>query len=198
MENRPEFLAFTLGLTKMGITIALLNTNITGSLLIHAMEISKVKAIVISSLREENWKSVECESFLEPIVNPNLLQGLPIFWFLGQGSPSWTIPSSWNSFHSQVSTVYRHTILKFNFDPKSPSLSSSSSSPPPPRPSKKIRDSISSRDPLFYIFTSGTSGVSKAAKFSHKRFIGAAVTWSGPSQLKTGDAYYITLPLYHG
>ena len=64
-------------------------------------------------------------------------------------------------------------------------------------------------------------GPSKAAKFSHKRWcvendtlllllvnvcimlfmklrIGCALTWSGPSGLRAGDKYYITLPLYHG
>jgi fatty-acyl-CoA synthase len=61
-----------------------------------------------------------------------------------------------------------------------------------------LRSGIHERDPFVYIFTSGTTGPSKAAKFSHKRWVGCAVTWAGPCGLNSGDSYYIPLPLYHG
>eukprot|EP00128_Syssomonas_multiformis_P012337 Colp12_sorted_trinity150504_noHs@18630 len=63
---------------------------------------------------------------------------------------------------------------------------------------RSIRAAVQARDPLFYIFTSGTTGKSKAAKFSHLRFIGAGLAWAPPCQLTSSDVYYITLPLYHG
>jgi acyl-CoA synthetase (AMP-forming)/AMP-acid ligase II len=53
-------------------------------------------------------------------------------------------------------------------------------------------------DPAFIIFTSGTSGASKAALFSHKRMIGAGVAWSIRTAMTQEDNCYITLPLYHG
>lgn len=53
-------------------------------------------------------------------------------------------------------------------------------------------------DPAFVIFTSGTSGPSKPALFSHRRMIGAGVAWSLRTFMKEDDSCYITLPLYHG
>ncbi len=53
-------------------------------------------------------------------------------------------------------------------------------------------------DPAFVIFTSGTSGPSKPALFSHRRMIGAGVAWSLRTFMKEEHNCYITLPLYHG
>jgi fatty-acyl-CoA synthase len=61
-----------------------------------------------------------------------------------------------------------------------------------------VRSRIGLDDPLFYIYTSGTTGPSKAALFSHRRFIGAGLTWSRPMGLTHLDKYYVTLPLFHG
>ncbi|KAJ3330732.1 hypothetical protein HDU76_004994 [Blyttiomyces sp. JEL0837] len=144
MENRPEYLAMTMGFAKAGATIALLNTNLVGPLLTHAITTSKAK-LVISSIGKRD----------------NLLSAIT------DGPEKGWKPSVLTSQKSM-------------------------------RPEKSIRDGLTARTPLYYIFTSGTTGPSKAAKFSHRRFIGAAVTWSGPSGLKRGENYYITLPLYHG
>ncbi|NEO19741.1 MULTISPECIES: AMP-binding protein [unclassified Moorena] len=66
------------------------------------------------------------------------------------------------------------------------------------RTSAKHRRQVTLDDPVVIIFTSGTSGRSKPALFSHRRMIGAGIAWS----LRTGMSYdskcYITLPLYHG
>lgn len=53
-------------------------------------------------------------------------------------------------------------------------------------------------DAAFVIFTSGTSGPSKPALFSHRRMIGAGIAWSLRTFMKPKDRCYITLPLYHG
>ncbi len=53
-------------------------------------------------------------------------------------------------------------------------------------------------DPAFVIFTSGTSGPSKPALFSHRRMIGAGVAWSLRTFMTEEHNCYITLPLYHG
>ncbi len=37
MENRPEYLAIWLGLTRIGVTVALINTNLSGDLLAHSL-----------------------------------------------------------------------------------------------------------------------------------------------------------------
>ena len=53
-------------------------------------------------------------------------------------------------------------------------------------------------DPAFVIFTSGTSGASKGALFSHRRMIGAGIAWSLRTGMSSEDNCYIPLPLYHG
>jgi len=53
-------------------------------------------------------------------------------------------------------------------------------------------------DAAFVIFTSGTSGPSKPALFSHRRMIGAGVAWSLRTFMDEQSVCYITLPLYHG
>ncbi|MDY0401896.1 AMP-binding protein [Sulfurovum sp.] len=53
-------------------------------------------------------------------------------------------------------------------------------------------------DPAFVIFTSGTSGPSKPALFSHRRMIGAGVSWGLRTGMESSDSCYISLPLYHG
>jgi len=53
-------------------------------------------------------------------------------------------------------------------------------------------------DPAFVIFTSGTSGPSKPALFSHRRMVGAGVAWSLRTAMNSEDNCYISLPLYHG
>jgi acyl-CoA synthetase (AMP-forming)/AMP-acid ligase II len=53
-------------------------------------------------------------------------------------------------------------------------------------------------DPAFVIFTSGTSGPSKGALFSHRRMIGAGIAWSLRTGMTSEDNCYISLPMYHG
>jgi acyl-CoA synthetase (AMP-forming)/AMP-acid ligase II len=52
--------------------------------------------------------------------------------------------------------------------------------------------------PAFVIFTSGTSGLSKGAKFSHRRLIGAGVAWGLRTGMTMADRCYIALPMFHG
>ncbi|MEN9835153.1 MAG: hypothetical protein RL011_1346, partial [Pseudomonadota bacterium] len=57
---------------------------------------------------------------------------------------------------------------------------------------------VSLSDPAFVIFTSGTSGTSKPALFSHRRMLGAGIAWSIRTAMSESDRCYICLPLCHG
>ena len=63
-------------------------------------------------------------------------------------------------------------------------------------PPRSIRADLVGADPLFYIFTSGTTGLPKAARFSHARFM-AAGTYHLFSGFTRKDVLYCALPLYH-
>jgi solute carrier family 27 fatty acid transporter 1/4 len=46
MENRPEFVATWLGLSKLGVITALINTNLKQQALVHSITIAKSKVII--------------------------------------------------------------------------------------------------------------------------------------------------------
>jgi len=70
--------------------------------------------------------------------------------------------------------------------------------PWPGRPPRTARGHITLADPVVIIFTSGTTGRSKPALFSHRRMIGAGIAWGIRTGMTADDRCYITLPLFHG
>lgn len=48
MGNCPEFICTWLGLSKLGVTTALININLKGKSLVHCINIAKSKAIIYS------------------------------------------------------------------------------------------------------------------------------------------------------
>jgi fatty-acyl-CoA synthase len=61
MENRPEFLATWAGLAKLGVTTALLNTNLTGRALRHALAASRARHLVVGSECLDRYATAEGE-----------------------------------------------------------------------------------------------------------------------------------------
>ena len=76
-------------------------------------------------------------------------------------------------------------------------LAAAVSSSPTDRPDRSIRAGIGAQDRLCYIYTSGTSGLPKAANISHFRYLGAAVSAAGVARISADDRSYVALPLYH-
>ncbi|MCR5877249.1 long-chain-acyl-CoA synthetase [Phenylobacterium sp. J367] len=64
-------------------------------------------------------------------------------------------------------------------------------------PDKGVREDIRARDTALYIFTSGTTGLPKAAKITHQRAQLYMRGFAGSTGAKASDRIYITLPLYH-
>jgi fatty-acyl-CoA synthase len=60
------------------------------------------------------------------------------------------------------------------------------------------RAGIVMADPLYLIFTSGTTGLPKAARMSHMRFLNAGEMMAGLMEFGADDVIYCVLPLYHG
>ncbi len=49
MPNRPEYLAIWLGLTRAGATVALLNTNLTGTSLAYCIDIVAARHVIVAA-----------------------------------------------------------------------------------------------------------------------------------------------------
>lgn len=46
MENRPEFVCIWLGLSKLGVIVPLINTNLRQNSLVHSIQIAKCQALI--------------------------------------------------------------------------------------------------------------------------------------------------------
>ena len=62
-----------------------------------------------------------------------------------------------------------------------------------------ITNDVTLGDNAFYIFTSGTTGLPKAAVLSNRRYLqSASLSHTAGLQCDRSDRLYICLPLYHG
>ena len=49
MPNCPEYLAIWIGLTRVGVVVALLNTNLSGEVLAHSINIVSPRYVIVAS-----------------------------------------------------------------------------------------------------------------------------------------------------
>lgn len=164
MENCPEFIISWLGLSKIGITVALLSTVVEGALLSHAVSVSACQRVFVSP------------RYINRVLSCELPSKMPVY----------IIPNSESIIPSPLSdsVILIPTLSDLDF--------------PSSRPSASLRTAIQSHDAHVLIFTSGTTGRSKAARFNHRRFIGAGITWGRHMRMSSADKYYQSLPLFHG
>jgi fatty-acyl-CoA synthase len=59
MENRPEFLFIAYGLNRIGVTAALINTNLNGKSLAHVLGASEMKALFVGAECLEHLETME-------------------------------------------------------------------------------------------------------------------------------------------
>ena len=163
MENRIEFLAAVIGLNKLGVTAALINTNLRGRPLSHCVSVTESSKCIVGG---------ELAGAMAEVKDGLALQdGEDFLWVPDGDSPS---PGNW----------------ALNLD----ELAGQSSAGNLPETGQVVLG-----DSAFYIFTSGTTGLPKAAVLSNRRYLASALL-SHKAGLKCShkDRLYICLPLYHG
>jgi fatty-acyl-CoA synthase len=64
-------------------------------------------------------------------------------------------------------------------------------------PDRGVRDGMQARDTALLIFTSGTTGMPKAARITHVRAQLYMRGFAGATDAKASDRIYVALPLYH-
>ncbi|XP_063919296.1 long-chain fatty acid transport protein 4-like [Zophobas morio] len=82
LENRPEYGCIWLGLGKIGVVSALINTNLTGEVLLHSIKTAKVGGIIYSSTLKnvigiiaEKIPNIKLYQLNDKIETCNLLRG---------------------------------------------------------------------------------------------------------------------------
>lgn len=165
MENRPEFLMVWLGLAKVGIITALLNTAARDRVLKHALGQTGARALIFGT---------ECAEHIATLAESDRPETLLEFFDPGMndGVPSGLVPA--------------------------PSLDAAMKQASSENPPRDVRAGLTLGDTLYYIFTSGTTGLPKAAITSHLRFVNAGDVIGGIWQLDADDVLYDVLPLFHG
>ena len=165
MENRPDFFFCWFGLTKIGAVTAFINYHLRGRALLHALESTAARAVVIGEECLDGFLETEDTAgyprwLVSDDENPVDRSALPVS--LDQG------------FHDQVQLAPRS------------------------RPDAALRAGIKAEDDMLYIFTSGTTGLPKAAKYSHMRWMTSGDVMEVTLEVTPADVFYCCLPLYHG
>lgn len=156
MHNCPEYLACWIGITRTGAIVSLVNTNLVGESLAHALRTAAPKHIVAGA---EHARAVA-------EVLP-LLESTPGCWAHGV----------------DVTGMPRidHALARQRGTP----LSVAECAAP------------TLRDAALHIFTSGTTGLPKAARVSHYRVMQWSYWFAGLIDTSPDDRMYDCLPMYH-
>mgnify|MGYP000669295938 CR=1 FL=1 len=164
LENRPEFFFTWFGLTKLGVVVAFINTQVNGTPLTHAVTSTNAKAVIVGEECAHNFAATE-----------------------GFGDvPLWLLPDAEKpakaSDLSCLDDSYAKALQQVSID----------------QVERALRDGITAETPTLLIFTSGTTGLPKAAIYSHMRWMSSGDVMAVTVDAEPDDVFYCCLPLYHG
>ena len=158
MTNRPEYVAIWLGIIRAGGTVALLNTNLSGSALALCIDSVAPKHVIVAG------DLADALSSSDPYRK--------------------TAARIW--LHGEARSPHNHgrvdeAVLAFD----GTALSA------------EERPNLTVEDRALFIFTSGTTGLPKAANVNHFRLMLAAKAFAGVMKTGPHDCMYDCLPMYH-
>jgi fatty-acyl-CoA synthase len=165
LENRPEFFMAWWGLAKLGVTVALINTQISGPVLRHALSTTNACAVIVG---EECLGNFDCEE----------VRGQLPFWMLDD--------------EERPASTDRRALCAIHLDPLVAAADCSSNL------DRSVRHGVVGETPALLIFTSGTTGLPKAAITSHMRWLSVGDGMEQITGATSSDVFYCFLPLYHG
>jgi citronellyl-CoA synthetase len=160
LDNRPEVLAISMALSKIGAVASLVNYSQRKKALIHSINLSKPKIVIVGAELIDNFAEIEREA---DSTSANIYV-VP--------HPKFVDTSSYKKFDSLAKDFWG-SEPKLDYD-------------------------IFAKDPTMYVFTSGTTGLPKAAIVTHGRWIkGYCGFGLALMQLEPEDVLYVPLPFYH-
>jgi fatty-acyl-CoA synthase len=165
MENRPAFISTWVGLAKLGVTTALINTHLRDDAVSHALEATRAQHIIVGS---------ECVDNVAGLDRHASKYTMYVSADAGQRTVRGRAPAGAVGLDDVLDRM------------------------PTGNPDAAIRRDLTAGDDLFHIFTSGTTGLPKAARLSHMRFLGVGDGMSAIAGYGPDDVIACVLPLYHG
>ncbi|XP_068146680.1 LOW QUALITY PROTEIN: long-chain fatty acid transport protein 4 [Drosophila tropicalis] len=167
METRVEYPCIWLGLSQLGVITALINSNLRGESLLHSIRVANAKALIVGS---------ELASILQNLITAEQLpRELPIYQYTDE----------------QLRSTPGHELLENATD-----LNLELSRQTPLELSKVILPG-EARSKLLYVYTSGTTGLPKAAVITNLRYLFMTAGTFYMLRLRSDDIIYNPLPLYH-
>ncbi len=156
MGNRADYAAIWLGLTRVGVVVALLNVNLPASALAHCLGAAQARCVIAARELDETCRQAAAllDSPLEVIGFEETADG------------------------------------RRSFSPETAAISGE-----PLRPAEQREVTLNDR--ALYIFTSGTTGLPKAAIVTHRRLMNWSLWFSGLIDAGPMDRMYNCLPMYH-
>jgi len=149
MGNRPDYMAIWLGLTSVGVVVALINTSLRGPALSHSLSVAAPRRLVAAGEYAEAAGAAAAALAAPPKL--------------------WT--------HEAIGKA----ILGL---------------PDGPLTDAERRD-VTVLDPALLVYTSGTTGLPKAARVSHHRVMSWSAWFAGLLDAGSGDRLYDCLPMHH-
>jgi fatty-acyl-CoA synthase len=174
LPNCAEYLAIWLGLTRIGVTVALGNTHLSGDGLVHSISIVAPKLLIIGADLAPTFEAMRGR--LPPGL-PCFLAGAPADAPGAAGAPG----AAHAPAQGSPLPLLDAALAQWAGD----ALTAAERKPP----------SIDAT--ALYIYTSGTTGLPKAAKVSHYRLMQWSHWFAGLMDTGPGDRMYDCLPLYH-
>jgi fatty-acyl-CoA synthase len=174
MSNCAEYLPIWLGLTRIGVVVALVNSQLAGDVLLHSIRIASPKFLIVgadlaprvASIRERLPASLACRVF-------------------GTGAVLGT-----SAVHGTSAVLGTSTLDFARLEPELAAM--------PGEPLLASECAAPAIDAAaLYIYTSGTTGLPKAAKVSHYRLMQWSHWFAGMMDTKPTDRMFNCLPLYH-
>lgn len=163
LENRAAFFFVWLAINKLGAIAAFMNTYIQGKPLVHSLNVTNAKFVVVGE---------ECASLYAAT------QELPALTYM-----------YWPDAERPADPA---VLAQFG-----PSLEQLSADLDTSNGPAEWREGVVGGDTAQYIFTSGTTGLPKAAVVSHARWLMSGESMQVLWEISQDDRFYCFLPMYH-